>query len=97
MRVSGVALLIGLMTGPAYAQGMAPTGGGTMTPGFRLNEGKQYTDDEKERMKANEDAAKAARAKLPDAKVSSDPWAAARSAETAAKAPKAVKPKAAAQ
>ena len=97
MRVSGVALLMCLMTGPAFSQGMAPTGDSSMTPGFRLNEGKQYTVEEKERMKANEDAAKAARSKLPDAKASSDPWAAARSAETPAKAPKVVKPKAAAQ
>ena len=78
------------------AQGMAPTGGTNFTPGFRLNEGKDYTDEEKEKMKANEEAAKAARAKLPDPKVSSDPWAGARAAETQSKpAPK--KPKAATQ
>lgn len=96
MRILTVACLIGLMAGPAFAQGMAPTGDGGMTPGFRLNEGKEYTDEEKARMKANEDAAKAARSTLPNAKASSDPWAAARGAETAPK-PKAVKPKAAAQ
>ncbi|MCX7307832.1 MAG: hypothetical protein NTZ72_07730 [Afipia sp.] len=66
-------------------------------PGFRLNEGKTYTDEEKARMKANEDAAKAARSTLPDAKVSSDPWAGARAAEAPVKSPKAVKPKAPAQ
>ena len=86
-----------LLAGPAFAQGLAPTSAGdSMVPGFRLNEGKQYTDEEKARMKANEDAAKAARASVPDAKVSSDPWAGARAAETQAKpAPK--KPKTPAQ
>lgn len=88
MRVLPIAFLVGLLAGPAFAQ--------NLTPGFRLNEGKEYTDEEKARMKANEDAAKAARATLPTAKASSDPWAAAREAETAPK-PKAVKPKAAAQ
>lgn len=97
MRVLRVAVLIGLMTGPGFAQGMAPTSNnGGIAPGFRLNEGKEYTDDEKARMKANEDAAKAARATLPNAKANADPWAAARDAEAAPK-PKAVKPKAAAQ
>ena len=94
MRMFQVALLFGLFTVPAYSQGLAPTEQ-SMKPGFRLNEGKEYTDDEKARMKANEDAAKAARAKLPDAKANSDPWAGARAAETPA--PKAVKPKAATQ
>ena len=87
-----VALLLVLMTGPAFSQ--APTSSPNLMPGFRLNEGKEYTDDEKARMKANEDAAKAARAKLPDAKPNADPWANARAAETPAKA---VKPKAATQ
>jgi hypothetical protein len=62
------------MTVPAYAQ---------MTPGFRLNEEKTLTDDEIARNKANEDAAKAARSKIPDGKVSSDPWATVRTAEPA--------------
>ena len=96
MRVIHAVALLGVLTGPAFAQSMVPSGDGNFTPGFRLNEGKDYTDDEKARMKANEDAAKAARAKLPDAKVSSDPWASARAAETApAKTPK--KPKAVTQ
>lgn len=81
MRVIHAVALLCLISAPAFAQGMAPTGQ-SMTPGFRLGEGKEYTDDEKARMKANEDAAKAARAKLPDAKASSDPWAGARAAET---------------
>lgn len=93
MRVFQVVALLCLMTAPAFSQGMAPTGQ-SMTPGFRLNEGKEYTDEEKARMKANEDAAKAARSKLPDSKASSDPWAGARAAETPAKA---VKPRATTQ
>lgn len=69
MRVFRVAMLIGLtmvpVSVPAFAQ---------FTPGFKLNEGKELTEDEKARNKANEDAAKAARSKIPDAKPSSDPW-----------------------
>lgn len=76
MRVLLVAFLIGLAGVPAYAQ--------NLMPGFKLNDSKEYTEEEKEKMKANEEAAKAARAKMPDAKVSSDPWANARSAETPA-------------
>lgn len=93
MRVIHAVALLGVLTGPAFAQSMVPSGDGKFTPGFRLNEGKEYTDDEKEKMKANEDAARAARAKMPDVKASSDPWAGARAAETEAK-PAAKKPKA---
>ena len=97
MRVFHAVALLCLMTAPAFAQGMAPTGQ-SMTPGFRLGEGKEYTDEEKARMKANEDAAKAARSTLPNAKANADPWAGARAAEAPVKAaPKAVKPKAATQ
>ncbi len=98
MRVSRLILLSLMTAAPITVGTLASASAQTMMPGFRLNEGKQYTDEEKERMKANEDAAKAARAKVPDAKVSSDPWAGARAAEAPVKAaPKAVKPKAAAQ
>lgn len=82
MRVLRTAMLIGLtmvsVSVPAFAQ--------NLTPGFRLNESKEYTEEEKAKIKANEDAAKAARAKIPDAKVSNDPWATVRpepSAKTA--------------
>lgn len=94
MRVFYVVALLGLMTVPALSQGMAPTGT-SMMPGFRLNESKEYTEEEKARMKANEEAAKAARSTLPNAKANTDPWAGARAAETPA--PKPAKPKAATQ
>lgn len=84
MRVFRVAMLIGVMTVPVALPAWAQS----FTPGFHLNEEKQYTDEEKAQIKANEDAAKAARAKIPDAKVSADPWATVRS-EPAPKAPKA--------
>ena len=74
MRVVRVAILIGLMTVPAYAQ---------MMPGFRLNEEKTLTDDEIARNKANEEAAKAAQSTIPNGKVSSDPWATVRTTEPA--------------
>jgi len=84
MRVFRVAMLVGVMTIPvsipAFAQGMMP--------GFKLNDSKELSEDEIARNKANEDAAKAARAKIPDAKPSSDPWASVRT-EPAAKTPKA--------
>ncbi|EKS37683.1 hypothetical protein [Afipia clevelandensis] len=74
MRVLRVAMLIGLamtpVSVPVYAQ--------SMMPGFRLGEGKEYSEEEKAKIKANEEAAKAARSKIPDAKVSNDPWAAVR-------------------
>jgi len=77
MRVVRIAMLIGLMTAPAFAQGI--------TPGFHLNEEKQLTDEEKARNRANEEAAKAARATIPDGKVSNDPWATVRTTEQPAK------------
>ncbi|MGL4261039.1 MAG: hypothetical protein ACRCTX_05425 [Afipia sp.] len=80
MRVFRVAMLIALtmapvVSVPAFAQ---------LMPGFKLNESKELSEDEKARNKANEDAAKAARSKIPDAKASSDPWASVRT-EPAAK------------
>jgi hypothetical protein len=77
MRVVRVAVLIGLMTVPAYAQDM------NMMPGFRLNEDKTLSEDEIARNKANEEAAKEARSKIPNVKVSSDPWATVRTTEPA--------------
>jgi hypothetical protein len=83
MRVFRVAMLLGVMAipaaGTAYAQ---------MTPGFRLNDEKTLTEEEKARAKAYEDAAKAARAKIPDAKPNADPWASVRGNEPAPKAAK---------
>ncbi len=92
MQVFRITLLVALVAVTAYLR-TTVAADAQITPGFKLNEGKQYTDEEKARMKANEDAARAARATLPDAKATSDPWAGARAAETPAK-PKTVKPKA---
>jgi len=82
MRVLRMAMLIGLTMVPVAAPALA------QMPGFKLNEGKEYTEEEKARIKANEDAARAARSKIPDAKVSNDPWATVRT-EPAAKTAKA--------
>lgn len=84
MQVFRIAMLIGLLTVPAAA----PVFAQSLTPGFRLNEGKELSEGEKERNKANEDAAKAARAKIPDAKPSSDPWATVRTEPAAQKTTK---------
>jgi len=67
MRVFRVAVLLGVMAVPA-----AGTAHAQMTPGFRLNDEKTMTEEEKARAKAYEDAAKAARAKIPDAKPNAD-------------------------
>ena len=75
MRGLRVAMLIGLTMVPASVPAFAQS----MMPGFRLGEGKEYSEEEKAKLKANEEAAKAARSKIPDAKVSNDPWAAVRS------------------
>jgi hypothetical protein len=83
MRVFRVAVLLGVMAVPA-----AGTAYAQMTPGFRLNDEKTLTEEEKARAKANEDAAKAARSKIPDAKPNADPWASVRGNEPAAKSAK---------
>lgn len=75
MRVLRVVMLIGLTMAP----GSVPAFAQSMMPGFRLGEGKEYSEEEKAKLKANEEAAKAARSKIPDAKVSNDPWASVRS------------------
>jgi hypothetical protein len=82
MRVFRVAMLIGVMTVPVSLPAFAQ-----IMPGFKLNDTKELSEDEIARNKANEEAAKRARSKIPDAKVSSDPWASVRT-EPAAKTPK---------
>lgn len=77
MAAAAAAGALWLAAVPAQAQ---------MIPGFKLNEEKQLSEDEIARNKANEEAARAARAKIPDAKTSSDPWASVRTSEAPAKA-----------
>lgn len=84
MRMFRAVALAGLMALPAALSASMPASAQNMTPGFRLNEGKEVTPEQAARNKAYEDAAKAARATIPDAKVSNDPWATVRS-EPAAK------------
>lgn len=84
MRVFRAAVLAGLMAIPAAMSVSMPASAQNMMPGFRLNESKEVTPEEAARIKAIEDAAKAARATIPNAKVSSDPWATVRT-EPAAK------------
>ncbi|HEX7788966.1 MAG TPA: hypothetical protein VF467_00365 [Afipia sp.] len=73
MRVVRCAMLVAVLTFPAAIPASAQ-----FVPGFKLGEERPLTEDEIARNKANEDAAKAARAKIPDAKPSSDPWASVR-------------------
>jgi hypothetical protein len=65
MKIFHAAALIALLIGPAYAQ----------TPHINMMpELKSKTPEEIERDKANEKAYKESLRKIPDAKVSSDPW-----------------------
>jgi hypothetical protein len=65
MKIFRAAALIALLTGPAYAQ----------TPHINMMpEVKSKTPEEIEQDKANEQAYKESLRKIPDAKVSSDPW-----------------------
>ena len=80
----GLALMVSSVS--AHAQGMP-------MPGFKLGEDKQLSPEEKERMEANERAAKAAQSSIPTPKASNDPWATVRPADVPP-ASKAKKPKA---
>ena len=73
MRILGAAAVVVLLTGPAYAQG----------PNINLiPELASKTPEEKEAEEARDKAYKESLRKIPDAKVSSDPWGSVRGAET---------------
>ena len=85
MRVFRAAAVIALLTGPAYAQ--MPTPNINLIP-----EVVSKTPEEKEQEAAQQKAYKESLKKIPDAKVSSDPWGSVRGAETP-KTPAAGKPR----
>jgi hypothetical protein len=73
MRILGAAAVIALLTGPAYAQ----------TPNINLiPEFVSKTPEEKEQEAAQQKAYRESLKKIPDAKVSSDPWGNVRSVDT---------------
>jgi hypothetical protein len=73
MKVFRLAAVIALLTGPAYAQ----------TPNINLiPELASKTPEEKEQEAAQQKAYRDSLKKIPDAKVSSDPWGNVRSVET---------------
>jgi len=75
MRMFGAAVVIALLTGPAYAQ--------MSTPNINLiPELQSKTPEEKEADAVREKAYKESLKKIPDAKVSSDPWGNVRSVDT---------------
>lgn len=75
MRVFRVAAVFALLAGPAYAQ--------MSTPNINLiPELASKTPEEKEQEAAQQKAYKESLKKIPDAKVSSDPWGSMRSVET---------------
>ena len=79
MKVFRLAAVIVFLTGPAYAQ--------NTTPNVNLiPELQSKTPEEKEAEDARDKAYKESLRKIPDAKVSSDPWGSVRGAE-APKAP----------
>ena len=74
MKVFRIAALVALLTAPAYAQ----------TPNINLMpELQSKSPEEKEQEAAQQKAYKESLRKIPDAKVSSDPWGTVRSAEPA--------------
>ena len=85
MRILGIAAVIALLTGPAYAQGT--------TPNINLiPELQSKSPEEKEAEAARDKAYKESLRKIPDAKTSSDPWGNVRSVDTP-KASAAAKPR----
>jgi len=73
MRILGAAAVVVLLTGPAYAQG----------PNINLiPELTSKTPEEKEQEAAQQKAYRESLRKIPDAKVSSDPWGNVRSVDT---------------
>jgi hypothetical protein len=83
MRVFRLAAVVALLTGPAYAQG----------PNLNLiPELQSKTPEEKEADAVREKAYKESLKKIPDAKMSSDPWGNVRSGD-APKAPAPAKPR----
>jgi hypothetical protein len=73
MRILGIAAVIALLTAPAYAQ----------TPNINLiPELQSKSPEEKEAEAARDKAYKESLKKIPDAKVSSDPWGNVRSVDT---------------
>ena len=75
MKVFRLAAVIVFLTGPAYAQ--------NTTPNVNLiPELQSKTPEEKEAEEARDKAYKESLRKIPDAKVSSDPWGNVRSVDT---------------
>jgi hypothetical protein len=75
MRVFRIAAAIALLTAPAYAQ--------MSTPNINLlSDVPSKTPEEKEQEAAQQKAYKESLRKIPDAKVSSDPWGNVRSVDT---------------
>lgn len=74
MRILGIAAVIALLTAPAYAQAL---------PNINLiPEVQSKTPEEKEAEAARDKAYKESLKKIPEAKVSSDPWGNVRSVDT---------------
>jgi hypothetical protein len=80
MRIFSAVAVVVLLTGPAYAQ---------MPKMNLLPEAKSLTPEEKEAEAAKDRAYKESLRKIPDAKVSSDPWGTVRSGDAAKDTPKA--------
>jgi hypothetical protein len=91
MRIFRMAAVFVVLTAPAYAQ-MPSSGGGGGVPNLSLMPDKpSKTQEEKEADEARDKAYKESLKKIPDAKVSSDPWGTVRT--TPAPAPKAASAK----
>ena len=81
MKVFRIAIVMALLTAPAYAQ--------MSTPNINLMpELQSKSPEEKEQEAAQQKAYKESLKKIPDAKASSDPWGNVRSTETSRETPK---------
>jgi hypothetical protein len=86
MRVLHAAALIALLAGPACA--LMPAAAAAQTPNVNLiPELKSKTPEEIEQDKVTEKAYRDSLRKIPDAKVSNDPWGGVRSADAPKPAP----------
>ena len=89
MRVLGAVAVIVLLTGPAYAQVPSSGGGAGGAPSMNLiPDIASKTQEEKDADEVRDKAYKESLKKIPDAKVSSDPWGTVRTTP----APKAAAP-----
>lgn len=88
MRILAATAVVAMLAGPAYAQVGGGGGGGDSGPHINLlADQPSKTPDEVEQDEIRDKAYRESLKKIPDAKVSSDPWGAVRSGDAAPSKP----------